>query len=167
MRARLEVELRDRDGTLLARRAARNTVLRSGGQLIADLFRGAGGPITHMAVGTSDADPTSVAVTTLANDDGTGQPGITGDTAVAIPPEAITTSVDEVHGRVLVKIRATLPDAAAVGTLQEAGLLSRQGAGDVLYNRVVFPAVDKGADHDLTLFWEVEFPFGDLQWLAR
>lgn len=167
MRARLEVQLRDRDGTLLARRAARNTVLRGGGQLIADLFRGAGGPITHMAVGTSDENPTSVAVTTLANDDGAGQPGLTGDTAVAIAPEAIATSVDEVHSRVLVKIRATLPDAAAVGTLREAGLVSRQGAGDVLYNRVVFPPVDKGADHDLTLFWEVEFPFGDLQWLAR
>lgn len=167
MRARVEVQLRDRGGALLAGRAAYNTVLRAGGQLIADLFTGSGGPITHMAVGTSDGDPTSVAVTALGNDDGAGQPGLTGDTAVAIPAEAFTIEVDEPRSRVLVKVRATLPDAAAVGTLREAGLVSRQGGGDVLYNRVVFPPVDKGADHDLTLFWEIEFPFGDLQWLAR
>jgi hypothetical protein len=36
----------------------------------------------------------------------------------------------------------------------------------VLYNRVVFPPLDKRDDHELTLFWEVEFPFGDLQWLT-
>ena len=42
-----------------------------------------------------------------------------------------------------------------------------QGDGDaVLYNRVVFAPVDKGDDHELTLFWEVEFPYGDLQWLT-
>ena len=167
MRARLEVHLLDRDGIVLAERAAHNTVLRGGGRLIADLFTGAGGPITHMAVGTSDADPTSVTVAALGNDDGTGAPGITGDTAAPIPPEAFTIDVDELRSRVLVKVRGTLPDTAGVGTLREAGLVSRQAGGDVLYNRVVFPPVDKGDDHDLTLFWEIEFPFGDLQWLAR
>jgi len=167
MRARLRMELRDRDGTLLQTRAAHNTVLRTGGQLIADLFSGGGGPITHMAVGTSDADPTSVSVAALGNDDGTGQPGITGDALAAIPPEAFTVAVDELRSRVLVKVRATLPDAAGVGLLREAGLVSRQDGSDVLYNRVVFPAIEKGNDHDLTLFWEIEFPFGDLQWLAR
>ncbi|GFG52575.1 hypothetical protein [Mycolicibacterium agri] len=167
MRAQLKVELRDRDGALLATRAAHNTVLRTGGRLIADLFSGGGAPITHMAVGTSDADPTSVAVTALGNDDGTGQPGITGDTATEIPSEAFEVDVDEPHNRVLVKVRATLADAAGVGTLREAALMSRQNGNDVLYNRVVFPPITKGNDHDLTLFWEIEFPFGDLQWLAR
>lgn len=167
MRARLEVELRDRTGALLQRRAAHNTVLQAGGRLIADLFTGAGGPITHMSVGTSDDDPTSVSVAALANSDGAGQPGLTGDTAAAIPPEAFTVTVDDTRRRVLVRVRGTLPEVAAVGTLREAGLMSRQAAGDVLYNRVVFPPLEKSGDHDLTLFWEIEFPFGDLQWLAR
>lgn len=167
MRARLDLELHDRAGALLAARSAYNTVLRGGGQLIADLFTGSGGPITHLAVGTSDDDPTSVSVTALANDDGTGQPGITGDTTAAIPADAFVIEVDEVRNRVLVKVRGTLPDAAGVGTIREAALMSRQAGGDVLYNRVVFPPVTKADDHDLTLFWEVEFPFGDLQWLAR
>lgn len=167
MGAWLKVELRNPAGVVLERRVAHNTVLRGGGRLIADLFTGAGGPITHMAVGTSDADPTSVTVTALGNDDGTGQPGITGDTTAAIPAEAFAIEVDEGRSRVLVKVRGTLLDAAGVGTLREAALMSRQATGDVLYNRVVFPPLTKGDDHDLTLFWEIEFPFGDLQWLAR
>ncbi len=167
MRAKLRMELRDRGGALIQTRAAHNTVLRTGGRLIADLFSGTGGPITHMAVGTSDADPTSVTVAALGNDDGAGQPGITGDTVAEIPSDTFVVEVDEPRSRALVKVRATLADAAAVGTLREAALMSRQAGVDVLYNRVVFPPITKGNDHDLTLFWEIEFPFGDLQWLAR
>jgi hypothetical protein len=168
MRAILTAQLRDAEGMLLAQRRAHNTVLKGGGQLIADLFRGGGRPITHMGVGTSDTDPTAVTITALGNDDGSGQPGITGDTTAPVPPEAFSTEVDDERSRVLVKVRATLPPAAGVGTLREAGLIARSdGLPDVLYNRVVFPPVDKGGDHDLTLFWEIEFPFGDLQWLAR
>ena len=167
MRATLTVELRNREGALLESRAAHNTVLRTGGRLIADLFSGKGAPISHMGVGTSDADPTSVSVAALVNDDGAGQPGITGEAAAEIPSDAFVVDVDEPRNRVLVKVRATLADAAGVGTLREAALMSRQAGNDVLYNRVVFPPITKGDDHDLTLFWEIEFPFGDLQWLAR
>lgn len=167
MRAKLTVELRDFSGAVVEARSAYNTVLRGGGRLIAELFTGSGGPITHMAVGTSDSDPTSVTVTALGNDDGTGQPGITGDTVATLPADAFAIELDEPRNRVLVKVRGTLPDVAGVGTLREAALVSRQAGGDVLYNRVVFPPVTKGEDHDLTLFWEIEFPFGNLQWLAR
>jgi hypothetical protein len=167
MRALLRLELRERSGVLLARRDAHNTVLATGGRMIADLFSGSGGPITHMAVGTSDDAPDAVDVTALGNDDGTGAPGLAGETAVAIEPEAFTIEVDDALRRVVVRVRATLGDAAAVGTLREASLMSRREAGDVLYNRVVFPPVTKGDTHDLSLFWEVEFPFGDLQWLVR
>lgn len=167
MRGTLYLDLRDPTGTVLASRTARNTVLRSGGELVAKLFAGGAAPITHMGVGTSDADPTSVTVTELANDDGEGGPGLDGATVTAIPSEAFRITVDDHTRRVVVRVRATLPESAAVGTVREAGLLSRQDDGDVLYNRVIFPPIDKGADHDLTLFWEVEFPFGDLQWLVR
>jgi hypothetical protein len=167
MRGILHLELSRSDGSVVATRDARNTVLRSGGELVAGLFTGSAGPITHMAVGTSDADPTSVDVTALANDDGNGAPGLTGATVAAIPPEAFGIAVDAELRRVVVKVRATLPDDAAIGTVREAGLMSRQGATDILYNRVIFPPVTKSDDHDLTMFWEVEFPFGDLQWLVR
>jgi hypothetical protein len=167
MRATLLLELRDRAGTVFAARRKSNTVLQSGGRLIADLFTGTGGPITHMGVGTSDAEPDSVLVQALSNDDGAGQPGLTGDTVAALSADAFRVTVDDLRRRVVVRVRATLPEAAAVGTLREASLLSRRADRDVLYNRVVFAPVDKAADHDLSLFWEIEFPFGDLQWLVR
>lgn len=65
---------------------------------------------------------------------------------------------------VTVKIRGTMPNASAVGTIREAGLLSKGEGGTVLYNRVTFAPLTKGNDHELTLFWDVSFPYGDLQW---
>jgi hypothetical protein len=167
MRAILRMEVRDRTGALLDERVARNTVLRSGGRIIADLFAGLGTPITHMAVGTSDDEPDSVTVTALANDDGSGGQGLTGDTVAPIAAEDFHVELDEPSRRVVVRVRATLASTAAVGTVREASLMSRRDDEDVLYNRVVFPPVQKGGDHELSLFWEVEFPFGDLQWLVR
>lgn len=83
----------------------------------------------------------------------------------AIPAAAFSTEVDETHRVVRVRIRATLPAAAAVGTVREAGLVARNGDNAVLYNRVTFAPLTKGNDHELTLFWVVSFPFGDLQGL--
>lgn len=167
MRAKLRIELIASDGSVAEARNATNTVLRSGGELIAGLFSGGAGPITHMSVGTNDDDPTSTDVSALANDDGEGGAGLEGETSAPIPADAFRVSVDELHQRVVVRVRGTLPDTAAVGTIREAALVSRQGEADVLYNRVVFAPIEKGDDHDLTLFWEVEFPFGDLQWLVQ
>lgn len=167
MRATLQLELRDRSGTLIDRRRAHNAVMRFGAQLVAHAFTGAGAGITHMGVGTSDA-PESDAFDTaaLTNAESGGAPALTGDTEVALAAGTFGEPlVDDVKRVVAVRFHASLPDAAAVGTVREAGLLSK-GAGDpVLYNRVIFAPVQKGADHELTLFWEVAFPYGDLQWL--
>lgn len=167
MRGVLHIELRTADGAVVDRRQARNTVLQTGGQLVADLFSGRGGPITHMGVGTSDDTPDATGVTGLGNDDGSGSPGLTGAVTTAIPADAFRSQVDDVHHRIVVRVRATLPADAAIGPIREAGLVSRRADGDVLYNRVTFAPIDKADDHEVTLFWEVEFPFGDLQWLAQ
>jgi hypothetical protein len=154
------------DGRVVASRRATNSVMRGGAELVARLFAGTGAPITHMGVGTSDA-PESEAFdrTGLTNNADAGTDPLKGDVETPIGGDAFAISTDETRRLVLVKVRATLPPAAAVGTVREAGLLSR-GAGDpVLYNRVTFAPVDKGDDHELTLFWEVTFPYGDLQWL--
>lgn len=165
MRAVLHLQLTDAAGRVLAERRQRNTVMASGAQLIASLFSGTGGPITHMAVGTSDAGADDVAVTALINDDANGE-ALTGDTTAALPPTAFTTTTVPERRVVRVRVRGTLPPAAAVGTIREAGLVSQADAGTVLYNRVVFAPIVKGDDHELTLFWDVDFPFGDLQWLV-
>lgn len=166
MRARLHLQITTADGRVATERRAANTVMQSGAQLIADLFAGTGSPITHMGVGTSAAAPDDVTVVALTNGAPGGDEALTGDTSGAIPPEAFTARVVPEQRVVQVRVRATLPNAAAVGRIREAGLLSVKEGATVLYNRVVFAPVDKGDDHELTLFWEVDFPFGELQWLS-
>jgi hypothetical protein len=153
-------------GEVVASRRADNSVMRGGAELVARLFAGTGAPITHMGVGTSDAPESDTFERDgLANNADAGTDPLTGDTETAIPPEAFAISTDPTRRVVLVRLRATLPPTAAVGTVREAGLLSRGQGDPVLYNRVTFAPLDKGDDHDLTLFWEVTFPYGDLQWL--
>jgi hypothetical protein len=167
MKARVHIELTARDGTVVEQRDCRNAVMREGARLVADLFAGRGRPITHMGVGTSgDAETDAFTTSGLANTETEGVPAITGGTETPIPPEAFQAAeIDETKRLVRVRVRATLPATAAVGTLREAGLLSRGDAGAVLYNRVTFAPMTKGGDHELTMFWEITFPYGDLQWL--
>jgi hypothetical protein len=161
MGGRIRLELRDRGSRIVEVREAENAVMQAGATLIAQLFSGSGSAITHMGVGTSDA-PESDAFATAAL---TGD-GLAGDTEAAIPADAfVAPFVDEVHRVVRVKVRTTLPPLAAVGTVREAGLLSHGDGDPVLYNRVTFSPIEKGDDHELTMFWEVTFPYGDLQTL--
>jgi hypothetical protein len=155
MRARLRIEMRDPGGALKAEREEHNSVLRSGADLLARLFSRQGAGITHMAVGTSGAPET----------DGFGTGALADATEVALPPEAFQVDPpDPVKRVVRVRVRGSVP-AAAVGTIREAALLARDGDGIRLYNRVIFAPIEKAADHELTLFWEIGFPYGDLQWL--
>ncbi len=165
MQARFALEL-TRNGQVLARRQTRNTVMASGAQIVANLFAGQGVPVTHMAVGISDAVPEDTSLTTLTN---AGNEALTGDTLAPVAPASIRFETDAQRRLVRVHLRATLPVAAAIGTIREAGLIARRPAeqgGDTLYNRVTFAPIVKQDDHELTLFWEVEFPFGDLSALA-
>ena len=156
MRAHLRLELRSKTGQLAAECEADNSVLQSGAGLLARLFARQGTGITHMAVGTSDAPETSDFNTT----------GLAEPFEVAIAPEAFQVDApDPVKRVVRIRVRATVPAADAVGSIREAALISRDGENVQLYNRVVFTAIEKTSDHELTLFWEVGFPYGDLQWL--
>lgn len=157
MRALLRVELRTADGRLVAGRSAKNAVLRDGAGLLARLFSGQGVGITHMAIGTSDApEGDTFGTTALAN-----------AVEIAIPAEAFQIDPpDPVKRVVRVRVRATVPAGQALADpVREAALVSRKDESATLYNRVVFAPMEKNADHELTLFWEVAFPFGDLQWL--
>lgn len=158
MRARLRLEMRDPGGVLVASRAAHNAVLTSGATLLARLFASTAGAvgITHMAVGTSDAP----------EGDGFGTTTLENPTEAPIAPEAFQIdAADAVKRIVRVRVRGTIPAAAGIGTIREAALVSRTGDAATLYNRVVFAPIEKAGDHELTLFWEVGFPYGDLQWL--
>lgn len=157
MRAQLRIEMRNASGALVALRQEYNAVLRGGADLLARLFSGQGAGITHMAVGTSDAPESETFATTALAD------------AVEVPvsPEAFQIDPPDTVKRVVrVRLRATIPAAQALPeAVREAALVSRQGDTATLYNRVIFAPIQKGNDHELTLFWEVGFPYGDLQWL--
>jgi hypothetical protein len=166
MRAHYRLELRTTTGTLVTTRAGHNSVMRAGADLIARLFAGTGTPITHMGVGISDAPETDAFSTTaLTNSAGGGREPLTGSVEAAIPAEAFSLETDETKRIVRVRVRATLPADAAIGTIREAGLVARGQAAAVLYNRITFSPFLKGNDHELTLFWEITFPYGDLQTL--
>ncbi len=164
MKGKVRLELTDAAGARLAVRRAGNSVLRSGGRLVAELFSGQGTAISHMAVGINgEPEGEEFATVALSN---AGEGALVGPTEVAIPTEAFSIEDDAERRVVVVRLRATLPAGSAVGTVREAGLQAGVVAdGAVLYNRVTFEPIDKGGDHELTLFWEVSFPYGDLQWL--
>jgi hypothetical protein len=156
MRAHLRVELKSMTGETIEVRQEYNSVLRGGADLLARLFAGQGDGITHMSVGTSDAPESDVFGTTTLS--GATEVPISADAFQIDPP-------DPVKRVVRVRVRGTVPAAAAVGAVREAALLSRSGEIATLYNRVTFASIEKTDDHELTLFWEVAFPYGDLQGL--
>jgi hypothetical protein len=167
MRAHLLLRLTTLEGATVAERRAANSVMRGGAELVANLFAGKGTPITHMVVGTNDEpEGDQFSTIALANAAVGGEPALTGGTEAPIPPEAFVITTDPTHRLSTVRIHATLPAASAIGTVREAGLLARASAdAATLYNRVTFAPLAKNADHELTMFWEVSFPYGDLQWL--
>ena len=166
MRATVRLELRSGDGGLCEVRHARNSVMKGGAQLLASLFSGGTTTgITHMGVGTSGAaQDAKFATETLAvNVDSPDD--VSGDTEAPIAPADFKVAIDETRRVVTVKVYATLPKEAAIGTLREAGLVAKNGGKSVLYNRVTFAPITKSDDHELTMFWEVTFPYGDLNWM--
>ena len=166
MRAHLHIELKSAEGDTLEVRDAYNSVMLAGADLVARLFTGQGAAVTHMGVGTSNEPETDAYDTTaLTNETEGEEPALQLPVEVALPSESFTSVADPVKHVVRVRVRGTLPASAAVGTVREAGLLSREGETARLYNRVTFAPLQKGDDHELTMFWEVSFPYGDLQWL--
>lgn len=166
---RLTVTARDRRGRVTAQRRATNTVFLGGATLIGELFSGqVATPVNGMGVGTNPepAGPPYDAVQLDTNDDG-GTP-LTGPVVVALVGEDITIApADELRVRVLVRgvIPAEGARAADGGPVRIAeaalGVLSPDGTAlDRIYNRVTFEPVPKEAEHELSLYWEVFFPYG-------
>ena len=162
VRATLEIELRDACGRVLARRRRRNTVLQTGATLLADLFRGVGGPINRMAVGAHpEAEVTPFATSALL---GAGLEGAT-EVEVTADDFVVEISTDDLETRLTARIvlPAGAEGEALSGAIAEAALLHLAEDGTRrLYNRVTFESIDKEADQELSLYWELHFPFGDL-----
>jgi len=165
--ARVTVRLLEPGGAVAGRRQARNAVLQGGAQLVADLFRGAegGGAINMMSVGADPAPEVPPFTTTelAASSDSTGE--LTGPRDAAVDAAAFSVTVEEPNRRVRVSARVLLPagdDSALAGPVAEAALLHTAPDGTRrLYNRVTFEPIEKRTDQELSLYWEIFFPFGD------
>ncbi len=169
---RLHLVVRRSDGAVVGERRASNTVLRSGAELVADLFGGqALTPINGIAVGldsTPSSPPYEAAALTTTTPE--GEPALL-RTAAALPAEAIETEILADELKVRVRVRGVIPEDHAAGAeegvervlLGEAalGVLAADGESlERIYNRVVFEPVPKTQDHELALYWEVDFPYG-------
>lgn len=149
MKGRLTLRLCQSDGTLVREQVVDNLIVNSGRTLVANLFAGQGGPkpVTHIAVGTNGT-PTNPNQDKLLSE-------------VIRKPIAGKIVKPANNDRVQVQVSIDLDDneppvpagQTAVG-LQEAGIFNEDG---IMYNRVSFPVVNKTADFQLTLFWEIIF----------
>jgi len=148
MRGRLTLQQRNAAGQILAEIDAHNSIVLSGRDLVAKMFiNEAIDPISHVAVGTGNAAVNPAADTGL-------QAELFRKAINPIDPsQHLTTTGDN---KKKVTITAELDFNEGNGALTEAGLFNAESEG-VMYNRVVFPPINKTTDFKLTLIWEVIF----------
>jgi hypothetical protein len=151
MKGRLTLRLQNRQGKLVREMAADNDIVMTGRDLVAKLFAGVKiPPISHIAVGTG--------ITAVDPD---------GDKKLQseLHRKEITTidsakDITQVGNKMRVVVSTELDFVEGNGALTEAAMFNSDGADpsiDVMYNRVVFPPVNKTSDFKLTLVWEILF----------
>lgn len=143
LRGRLRVRLHDRQGRTSMDFEVHNLITDAGRNLVARLFSGqvnATGLRHVLVVGG-------------------------GTTAAATSDTKLGDGLDEVEvpqAGVLVKdgtltLTATLDERPQAHALTEAGVRLDVGGEQVLYNRVVFPVVNKAPSMQMTLMWTIDF----------
>lgn len=148
MKGKLTVQKRDKSNQIVEQISANNNIVLSGRDLVAKLFiNEAIAPISHVAVGTGTTQVDPKTDTNLNTE--LFRKAIT----KINPTQDLTITSD---GKIQVKITVELDFNEANGSLTEAGLFNAN-AGGVMYNRVVFPAINKTNDFKLTLIWEILF----------
>ena len=171
--ARLLLQSRDAaNGRILATRRVRNTLMRSGAELVAGLFNGTlTTPVNALAVGLNpdpSAPPYEVTALTTTAGDGTT---LLERPAAALAGDAFSSTLDAEGFRVVLKIHGVLPAGRAVSPdaevdsveIGEAALGVLAPDGETLariYNRVAFEPLPKRRNHELAFYWEVDFPYG-------
>lgn len=149
---RLMLTIASDRGEVVAMREAKNIVLKSGAELIAGLFTGSvATPVNKVRLGFGTEVVSTTATALTAPD----PPIDAANLEMALEPAHFKV---DAAGDELVTVRIAAPFAPAVdlADVTEAGLF----AGDVLYNQVVFEPVDMSKGQVITLFWQVDFPFG-------
>lgn len=144
----LTLELRDPVGALLERRHVHNLITDAGKILLARLLGGQ----------TSGAVRLSIAVGKTPTAPVRGDAKL-GEELARVPADMGEPGVFDAGVRV--NVRATIPpggDPQLVLPLTEAGIVAQVGDSEtVLFNRVTFPVINKGASMSLLLSWDLTF----------
>lgn len=159
MQGHLTLRLIDGEGNVVHQQQRHNRIVTSGRELVAQLFTGVSSgtppaPISHMAVGTSNAASVDNQTALVAER----------SPRKAIAPTDVSYSQFDEPGaggavrRVRVRLQAVFDFGDANGTepLREAGIFNAATAGR-MYNRVTFADVTKTNAFKLTLIWEITF----------
>jgi hypothetical protein len=148
MKGKLTVQKRDKSNEILEEFSASNNIVLTGRDLVAKLFINEGiAPISHVAVGTGKTEVDPKTDTNLNTE-------LFRKAIKKIDPTQDLTITSD--GKIQVKITVELDFNEANGSLTEAGLFNAN-TGGVMYNRAVFPAINKTNDFKLTLIWEILF----------
>jgi hypothetical protein len=148
MKGKLTVQKRDKSNQIVEQISANNNIVLSGRDLVAKLFINEKiAPISHIAVGAGTAEVNPKTDTKLNTE-------LFRKAITKIDPTQDLTITD--GGKIKVKITTELDFNEANDYLTEAGLFNAN-TGGVMYNRVLFPPINKTNDFKLTLIWEILF----------
>lgn len=149
-KGRLTIEVRDASGALVSEVAANNSIVLTGRDIVAKQFAGQViAPISHVAIGTGNTP------TNPNTDTALGAELFRKAINPINPALHITTTGD---GKKKVTLSCDLDFSEGNGAITEAGLFNSAGPGTgIMYNRVVFLAVNKTNAFKLTLIWEITF----------
>jgi len=147
LKGRITINQYDRHGNLFGRIEANNSIVMSGRDLVAKQFLGIStNPISHIAVGTGSDK-------VQPNDLELGME-LLRKPLKPVDPSLHLTFTDDNRRKVF--LSAELDFSEGNGALTEAALFNADTNG-IMYNRVVFPTVNKTPDFKLTLIWEIIF----------
>lgn len=150
MQGRLKIQVWNGRRQLVEEHWADNDIVFTGRDLVARLFvQGVGetvGPISHLAVGS-------------------GETAVNPTTDTQLKKEIFRKTIDSVAvgetpapKKAKVTVTTELDFHEGNGELREAGLFNTATPeNSIMYNRVVFPAINKTNDFQLTLVWEIIF----------
>lgn len=151
MRGAVRIISEDRSGRIIGDQYHSNRIVKSGRQLVAELYAGVPGIppsiVSHMAVGTG-ADAATDAQTALV--------------AERARKPVLTPVYGEIVDGGVARIKVTLQsvfdfsEANGSEPLREAAIFTAATDG-VMYNRVIFDPVTKTDTFKLTLIWDIVF----------
>ena len=153
----LSMILKDQEGDVVNSYRIKNLITNSGRRLLASFLinNNANKPIFQIAVGEGDSEQN-----TKNNYDAEQLIKVVDsvDADVELQPDG--SASENGQKPVVLKVRATLPirKDGPTQSINEAGILIKTDKNPaVLYNRTVFPTVNRSANMELTLIWELTF----------